>query len=521
MLRPFSRRETGRGHREWNREVSQRLWRRGGSTLLAQADPAMTLRCLFVDFDSFFASVEQLDAPHLRGKPVAVIPVIATTTCCLAASKEAKRHGIRTGTGVADAMRTCPEIAMQVARPARYIEVHREFMEVIETCIPHGKAASVDEVPCWLIGRERQRGNAERVARDIQGALLERFGDALTCSIGIAPNKFLAKTASEMDKPNGLVVIEQADLPHALHGLQLRALCGIGPSMEQRLRDAGIHTVEALCAASRERLRRAWGSIEGERFWLQLRGFELPERSTQRASLGHSHVLGAELRDVAGMRSVLFKLLAKAAMRLRNERLQAAGMAIRIRFVGMERRYEKDLRFAPLDDTPALLRLLADKLSPLERAADSGRWNPKRHPPLSVAVTLVELSESAALSGQLMGERRRARLASALLDKVNQKYGNSALYLGSMGKAVAKGAAPMRIPFQTIPDPIREEESGLHGISQAPSTANDLLQMRMNQFNVLAEKTHREREARRHRPSGAGGWGMTRPVPPTPQSSLF
>ena len=120
-----------------------------------------------------------------------------------------------------------------------------------------------------------------------------------------------------------------------------------------------------------------------------------------------------------------------------------------------------------------------------------------------------------------MGERRRARLASALLDKVNQKYGNSALYLGSMGKAVAKGAAPMRIPFQTIPDPIREEESGLHGISQAPSTANDLLQMRMNQFNVLAEKTHREREARRHRPSGAGGWGMTRPVPPTPQSSLF
>lgn len=481
----------------------------------------MTLRCLFVDFDSFFASVEQLDAPQLRGKPVAVIPVVATTTCCLAASKEAKLHGIRTGTGVAEAMRICPEIAMQVARPARYIQVHHQFMEVIERCIPHGKAASVDEVPCWLIGRERQRDNAERIARDIKQALRERFGEALTCSIGITPNKFLAKTASEMDKPDGLTVIEQDDLPHALHGLELRALCGIGPSMELRLRDAGIHTVEALCAASRDRLRRAWGSIEGERFWLQLRGHQLPERVSPRASVGHSHVLGPELRDVAGMRSVLFKLLAKAAMRLRNERLQAAGMAIRIRFVGMERRYEKDLRFAPLDDTPALLRLLAERLAPLEHAASSGRWNPKRHPPLSVAVTLVELSEAAAVSGELMQERRRARLASRLLDKVNEKYGNNALYLGSMGKAVAKGAAPMRIPFQTIPDPAREQETGLHGGVQLPENANDLLQKRMNQFNVLAEKTHREREARRHQPSGTGGWGIAKPKPASPQASLF
>lgn len=481
----------------------------------------MTLRCLFVDFDSFFASVEQLDAPQLRGRPVAVIPVVATTTCCLAASKEAKRHGIRTGTGVAEAMRDCPGIAMQVARPERYIQVHHQFMEVIETCVPTGKAASVDEVPCWLVGRERRRDNAERIARDIKRAMRERFGEALTCSIGIAPNKFLAKTASEMDKPDGLTVIEQADLPHALHGLELRALCGIGPSMEQRLHDAGIHTVEALCAASRDRLHRAWGSIEGERFWLQLRGFQLPERVSPRASVGHSHVLGPKLRDVAGMRSVLFKLLAKAAMRLRGERLQAAGMAIRVRFVGMERRYEKDLRFAPLDDTPALLRLLAEQIAPLERAAACGRWNPKRHPPLSVAVTLVDLSETGAVSGELMEERRRARLASELLDKVNGRYGNSALYLGSMGKAVKEGAAPMRIPFQNIPDPGREQDAGLHGIERLPQTANDLLQQRMNQFNALAEKTHRERETRRHKPSGAGGWNAPKRKPGSPQASLF
>ena len=483
----------------------------------------MTLRCLFVDFDSFFASVEQHDDPRLRGRPVAVIPVASTTTCCIAASKEAKREfGIKTGTGVAEALERCPDIALQIARPARYVRVHHQFLEAIQTCIPHGKAASVDEVPCWLIGRERQRDNATAIAGNIKLALRDiGFGDSLTCSIGIAPNKFLAKTASDMNKPDGLTVIEEADLPHALHGLELRDLCGIGPSMEQRLRDAGIHTVEALCAASRERLRRAWGSIEGERFWLQLRGFELPEREAARASIGHSHVLGPELRDVAGMCSVLFKLLAKAAMRLRDEGLLASGMAIRIRFVGMEARFERNLRFAPLDDTPALLQLLGRHLRGLERAAADGRSLQKRHPPLSVAVTLVDLSPRAASCGELMAERQRAHAASALLDRVNRKYGNSALYLGSMAKAVDSNAAPMRIPFQQIPKPALEEETGLHGVEQAPTSAADLLQIRMNQFNVLAEKTHRERAAKRHRPSGAGGWGVSNQVTASPQASLF
>ena len=482
----------------------------------------MTLRCLFVDFDSFFASVEQHDAPHLRGKPVAVIPVASTTTCCIAASKEAKRdYGIKTGTGVAEALERCPDIALQIARPARYLKVHKQFLDAIATCIPHGTPASVDEVPCWLLGRERRRDNAEGIARNIKRVLRARFSEALTCSIGIAPNKFLAKTASDMNKPNGLTVIEEADLPHALHALELRDLCGIGPSMEARLHRADIETVEELCASSRDRLRRAWGSIEGERFWLQLRGFDLPERETQRGSIGHSHVLGPELRSFEGARSVLCKLLAKAAMRLRHEAYLAGGMAIRIRFVGMDARFEQDLRFAPIDDTPALLRMLGDKLERMRRAIAVGRWDPKRNPPLSVAVTLVGLSPRVAVCGELMAERRRAQLASALLDRVNRKYGNNALYLGSMADAVERNAAPMRIPFQTLPDTALEEETGLHGIDQEPTSAADLLQVRMNQFKVLAEKTHRER-AQRHRPSGAGGWNAAHVViDASPQAQLF
>jgi DNA polymerase-4 len=460
----------------------------------------MTLRCLFVDFNSYFASVEQQDDPRLRGRPVGVVPVMAETTCCIAASYEAKAFGVKTGTPVWEAREKCPDIVLLQARPARYVEVHHQLMDAIQDCIPHGKPESIDEVPCWLIGRERQRENAIAIADTIKRTFRERGFDAIGCSIGIAPNKFLAKTASDMQKPDGLVVLEQADLPDKLHTLELRDFCGIGPSMEKRLQRAGIRTAAQLCAASREHLRAAWGSIEGERYWLQLRGFELPERKSERGSVGHSHVLGPELRDYDGARSVLFKLLAKAAMRLRNEQFLAGGLAIRIRFVGLDKRFERDLSFAPLDDTPTFLKLLADALAPLERALTRGRWNPRRHPPLSVSVTLVGLEHSGAVSGELMPERRRSRDMSAVLDAVNRRYGNNALYFGAMQNALASKAAPMRIAFGQIPKTDLEED--IPGIHDAPD-GHELWLKRERQFKVLAETAHRESREQRKPPKRA------------------
>jgi DNA polymerase IV len=425
--------------------------------------------------------VEQQDDPRLRGRPVGVVPVMAETTCCIAASYEAKAFGVKTGTPVWEARQKCPDIVLIEGRPARYVELHHQLMDAIGDCIPHDKPGSIDEVPCWLIGRERQRANAEAISANIKRTLLDRGFDAIHCSIGIAPNEFLAKTASDMQKPDGLTVLEMADLPHRLHALELRDFCGIGPSMERRLHRAGIRTTEQLCAATREHLRAAWGSIEGERYWLQLRGFHLPRRETQRGSVGHSHVLGPELRHYDGARSVLFKLLAKAAMRLRKEQFLAGGLAIRIRFVGMDKRFERDLAFAPVDDTPTLLKLLGDALEALERALANGRWNPKRYPPLSVAVTLVQLEACGSVSGELMPDRKRSREMSVVLDKINQRYGNNALYFGAMQSALSQQAAPMRIAFGQIPQTDVEEDTG-----------NELWLKRERQFKVLAETAHRE-----------------------------
>jgi DNA polymerase IV len=461
----------------------------------------MTLKCLFVDFNSFFASVEQYDEPRLRGRPVAVVPVMAPTTCCIAASYEAKSTGIKTGTPVWEALQLCPELVVIQARPARYVQLHHQLMAAIQHCIPHGKPESIDEVPCWLIGRERQRDNAEKIAHTIKQEFIQRgFSPAIRCSIGIAPNKFLAKTASDMQKPDGLTILELNDLPRALHTLELRDLCGIGPNMEYRLNAGGIFTVEQLCNASSKQLRTIWHSLEGERFWMLLRGIDVPERKTNRSSIGHSHVLNPELRTYEGARSVLFKLLAKAAMRLRHEEFLASALSIRMKFVGTPLRFERDLNFAPMCDTPSLLHLLGEQLQAISRAIEKRRWNIRQHPPLSVAVTLHGLVQGIEVSKSLLSEKNRSRNISSVLDKVNQRFGNNSVYFGAMQNALSKNAAPMRIPFSKIPDTGLEDDVGKNSNSENMDMSNPAYELwlkRENQFKVLAEDSHKKHQQQR------------------------
>ncbi|MBS0225226.1 MAG: DNA polymerase [Proteobacteria bacterium] len=472
----------------------------------------MTLRCLFVDFNSYFASVEQEDAEELRGRPVAVAPVMTDSTCCIAASIEAKQFDIRTGTLVREARERCPELIVVPARPARYLQAHTQLMAAIADCIPHGTPGSIDEVPCWLIGRERQRDNAIAIARSIKRRIADEFA-VIRCSIGIAPNRFLAKTASDMQKPDGLVVLEQHDLPHALHVLQLRDLCGIGASMEARLLAAGIDSVEALCAAPKDRLRAIWGGVEGERFWMQVRGLEVPDRKTQRGSIGHSHVLDPKLRTLEGMRAVLFKLLAKAAMRLRHEDggYLARGLQLHVRFVGLDDRFSPSVEFAPIDDTPSLLHQLAKMLAPLERAAASGRWNARRNPPLSVAATLVGIELRSERSRELITNTRRRQSVTQVLDKVNGRYGNNALFVASMKTAIEHDAAPMRIPFSHLPDVKLEEDV------RTRAHAGELVRLRERQFKVLAESAHKQTQAHKKGQEQQRAPAMSSPSGATPR----
>jgi DNA polymerase-4 len=258
---------------------------------------------------------------------------------------------------------------------------------------------------------------------------------------------------------------------------------------------------------------------------LQLRGFDLPERKTRRGSIGHSHVLGPELRSYGGARSVLFKLLAKAAMRLRREGFLASSLSIRVRFLGLEPRFARDLAFAPLDDTPTLLHLLGEQLSALEHAARKLRWNPKRHPPLSVAVTLGGLQPLGVVTDSLLEDANRVRKMSGVLDRINQRFGNNAVYFGAMQGAVATNAAPMRIPFSNIPETAFEEDL----VTRDRETAADddeLWQQHLRRFKVFAEASHRESDQRRrgrnaHENGEAPKAGAGGRTPTTPRQALL
>lgn len=405
----------------------------------------MALTHLFVDFNSFFASVEQQDDLSLRGRPVGVVPVMAETTCCIAASREAKRFGVKTGTVVADARRLCPDIVFVEARPAVYVEMHHKLMAIVDSVIQVGEVLSIDEVACELTGSWQREEVIRERSLMVKKKLRDEAGECLTCSIGIGPNRFLAKTASNMQKPDGLTVIHSADLPDILYPLKLEDLNGIGRHMLERLNRHGIYSVEALCAASREQLRRVWGGVEGERYFDRLRGIEVARPPSRRASLGHSHVLPPHLRYGTGAWSVLSKLTQKAALRLRAEGLLASRMSVRVSWHRHDA-WERTARFTPMSDTLGFLRILA------------GLWaeRPAHGEPVKVGVVLSGLAPATQETLPLFDDGTRSPGLDSAFDRVRRRFGNDALYFG--GAFLAAHEAPMRIAFNHIPDQVTEAD---------------------------------------------------------------
>ena len=412
------------------------------------------LRSLFVDFNSYFASVEQQIKPHLRGKPVGVLPVMAHGTSCIAASIEAKAFGVKTGTSVEDAKRLCPEIVFVEAKHEIYVDFHHRAVAAVERMAPVRQVLSIDEMECELTGTWRNREKAIEIAHSIKKEVLSSVGICLSCSIGIAPNTMLAKLASDMQKPNGLVVIEQAELPERLHPLKLQDVQGIGKRMLQRLQAAGIFSVAELCAAPRDVLHTVWGGIAGTEMHDMLRGQWYGPRTTTARSLGHSHVLPPELRNAEGALGVLMRLTQKAAMRLRKQGFYATAMSVSVRCGYRDQVMPgggRDAQFGQMQDTGFFLNVL-QKLwaSGLQELQHPKAVNVTMHSLVLVGQHTPDLFDfPQAPEALLPGARDRGKLDAAM-DKLNKTYGKNTLYFAASHDA--KDTAPMRIAFNRIPD---------------------------------------------------------------------
>jgi len=415
---------------------------------------------LFLDLNSYFASVEQQEVPALRNRPVAVVPAMVDTTCCIAASYQAKTYGVKTGTQVGEAKRMCPGLVLVEARHQLYVAYHHRVVEAVESCIPIASVRSIDEMACQLIGREQPLLAAMDLARRIKAAVRERVGETICCSIGLAPNRYLAKIASDMEKPDGLIALTHDILPQALLGLTLRDLVGVGSRMERRLVSRGIRTMPELLALTAEQLGQAWGGVQGERLWHWLRGEDFHDADLEHPkSIGHQHVLPPEFRTVEGAYAVAHKLLHKAAMRLRMQNLWAARIALGLRFAVPEKSASgKHHSGIPQQGWSEQLRLVEcqDSQTMIEGLRKLWAMRPDsalHRKPFLVSVTLQDLVPDAlhtlSLFSGLDEEAERSQLATAM-DRLNRKYGTETVYFASMH--LARAAAPTRIAFQSIPD---------------------------------------------------------------------
>jgi DNA polymerase IV len=415
---------------------------------------------LFVDLNSYFASVEQQVRPELRGRPVGVVPMMADTTCCIAASYEAKAFGVRTGTIVADAKRMCPSIVLVEARHEIYVDYHHRVVEAVESCVPVTAVCSIDEMACRLMGRERPLRAALDLGIRVKGKIREKAGEWLRCSVGLATNRYLAKVASDMEKPDGLVALPLDILPEALRHLTLRDLPGIGARTEKRLNEKGIRTMDDLLGLDREKAGEMWGSVWGERLFHWLRGedFDRAENEHQK-SISHSHVLAPEMRTAEKAWAVAHKLLHKAAMRLRAAGLWASNIGLAIgfavprsenmpvsRFGVPARGWRSEIKLAECQDNQTLI-------AALRRLWESRPAGAQYEHPYFIGVQLNNLVpdrlHTLALFDGLEEEQSRTRL-NATMDQINDKYGMSALAPAAM--LTAWKAAPTRIAFNSIPD---------------------------------------------------------------------
>lgn len=376
---------------------------------------------LHLDMDAFFASVEQLDNPELRGKPI-LVGSDRSRGVVTTASYEARPFGCHSAQPMAVAKRLCPHAIVVPTRFHRYREMSNRMFDILESFSPRIQPISIDEAFLDVTGCERALGSPEKIARTIKAQIISTLG--ITASVGVSFNKFLAKLASDLNKPDGLTIINREDVDRVLPPLSVRKLWGVGPKTAERLEDAAVRTFADVRNLSPERLERLCGS-DGER--LQNLAFGRDNREvvpdSQAKSIGHEQTFGVDLADREEVRSVLLAQVEQVAMRLRRHQLRANALTLKIRngtFHTITR--STTLKF-PTDATNDLWAAAQDIFD----AWASTKFEPVR---LIGASASKLTSEGEQFDLFVDGNREKGRKLDGVLDQINTRFGKTAVRRG-------------------------------------------------------------------------------------------
>jgi DNA polymerase-4 len=370
---------------------------------------------LHADLDAFYASVEQRDDPELRGRPV-----IVGAGVVLAASYEAKARGVRTAMGGRRARQLCPDAIVVSPRFSAYVEASKAVFEIFDDTTPLVEGLSIDEAFLDVRGLRRISGTPREIALRLKARVLEEVG--LPITVGVARTKFLAKVASGVAKPDGLLVVPPSGELHFLHPLPVERLWGVGPKTAEKLHDAGITTVGEVARLAEETLVDLVGRAAGRHLHALAHNRD-PRRvevGRRRHSIGSQRALGRGRRSPDELDAFLVGLIDRVARRLRRARRVFRTVVLRLRFDDYTRVTRSHTLPEPTDQTDAALAtaraLLAAALPLIERKG--------------ITLIGVSLSNLEDTDEQLVLPFERKTALDAVLDRVRERFGSAAITRG-------------------------------------------------------------------------------------------
>jgi DNA polymerase-4 len=373
-------------------------------------------RIMHIDLNSCFATVEQQAFPHLRGKPLVIAAYATPNGCVVSPSVEAKRYGIKTGMTVRDARLLCPQVVVRTPDPPKYRAVHGQFKRIFADYSPIVTPKSIDEavidfIPTYALFQRDLRD----IGSEIKQRLRSEIGEWISCSIGIGPNRFLAKLASSLHKPDGLDVITHANLEAIYRSVALIDLCGINTRYQARLQAHGIFTpLEFLHASLQTLWKEVFRSICGYYWYLRLRGYEIDAVDFGRKSFGQSYAFPRSTSDPKYLSRLLMKLTEKMGRRLRSAGYTAQGIHVSCLYADGTHWHEGRTMHMPMYTTQELF----------VKAQWVLNHQPEHKPVTHLAVSCYHLSPAQVTQLDLFDtEATKKRKLSAALDQINDRYG--------------------------------------------------------------------------------------------------
>ncbi|MDP2939061.1 MAG: DNA polymerase IV [Candidatus Omnitrophota bacterium] len=390
---------------------------------------------MHIDMDAFFASIEQMVNPNLKGKPLIVggrQNRMHTVVC--AASYEAKALGVDSGMFSSDAFKLCPNLEFVVADSAKYIYTSEKIGELLIKFSPQVERFSVDEFVLETKGLKQIFGKPEEMALEIKGKIKASFG--ITCSIGIAKTRLLAKLASKLNKPDGLVILNEKDLPKLFKNTPVEKLCGVGQSLKLRLNSLGIETCWQLFSTPKEILFERFGKVG---LWLYeaVRTNEdvpvslLEAQNEPAKSIGHSYTLPYELSQKQAIFSWIRLLSEMVGRRLREQNLEAKTLYLYLhnsKHQGISR--QKTFSLSTFDGFEIYLRCLF--------IIKNSQKSLKRVRCLGISASNLFPPERPYLFASQ--DRREALIFS--LDKINNKFGDWMIFPASVTSLISSKNNP-------------------------------------------------------------------------------